>query len=101
MDEGEQFVRELLEEAPQGVVVMDRGLDAEGNRRIDWWACSRYGIAMRIEPGCLWADAVEIHRCKPHAQYGEWYDGKYLTGRSEVVDYLRSIIAEYQPAAKI
>lgn len=90
------FVRDLLENAPDGITVSEPTINSKGHTIIQWWACSRFGISLRVEPGCLWAEGLELVKDQSNWGWGVVGKPRDLEGREQVIGFLREIIAEYR-----
>jgi hypothetical protein len=92
------LLTDLLENAPQGVRVVDLGTNDRGERVIQWWACARFGISLRVEFGCEWAEGMQMARDTSRTGFCVFAPARYLEGFGQVIEYLREVIGEYRPA---
>jgi hypothetical protein len=93
------LLTDLLENAPKGVTVKDLGTNDRGDRVIQWWACSRFGISLRLPgSGARWAEALEVFQDGSSVGWDTRAATRDLEGFGAVIEYLREVIAEYRPA---
>lgn len=95
------MVQELLNNAPDGVRVVDRGANDRGERVIQWWACSRFGLSVSTGTGFMWGEAVEIIRDSSRHGFALVGVPQYVEGRAQLLCVLRDVIADYRPTVQV